>query len=91
MHDGLPVVAVTPFVFDFHGMGVGSFGVDEAMGGDADDVAAAATAAASPYIGPRRFPMAGVEDVLMSAILSRSGSFVNTFMDTNLAMQDDFC
>eukprot|EP00434_Breviolum_minutum_P025400 symbB.v1.2.022441.t1/scaffold1940.1/size95532/7 len=34
-----------------------------AMGGNADDVAAAATAAASPYIGPRRFPMAGVEDL----------------------------
>ena len=53
---------------------------------DADDVAAAATAAASPYIGPRRFPMAGVEDVMMSAILSKSDSFVNLFMDTNLAM-----
>lgn len=35
-------------------------------------MAAAATAAASPYIGPRRFPMAGVEDVMMSAILSKS-------------------
>jgi len=30
-------------------------------------VAAAATAAASPYIGPRRFPMAGVEDVMTFA------------------------